>query len=174
MLTAGQPWRGRLLAAITGGQPHMRAAISAAGTTPQTVYTHLRRDPALAALVAAAWEYQRAHQDAPKMGLGVRLSPAARVERIAEARRRYRGGESTWDLAAAMHVDQRTVRRWLADEVRRRPGRPARPDVRDAKILGLRKEGLSYAEIGRRIGMSPTGVRMRHYALISRARPDRR
>ena len=49
-----------------------------------------------------------------------------------------------------------------------------RADVRDSLILDLRdREALSFAAIGRRVHMSPTGARMRYYALTGRERPER-
>lgn len=93
--------------------------------------------------------------------------------RAAEASRLYRAGLDTRAVAAQLGADPRTVARWLGDDVRRR-GPRGRVDVRDAKILDLHdREGLSFEEIGRRVGMSKTGVRMRYYALIGRSRPDR-
>jgi len=96
--------------------------------------------------------------------------PRTRDEaQVGEAQRLYRLGLSTRAVAAQLGVDPRTVARWLGDETRRR-GPASRPDVRDAKILALRGEGMSYAEIGRRVHMSATGVRMRHYQLTGRVR----
>lgn len=97
-----------------------------------------------------------------------------------EATRLYRLGLDTRAVAAQVGADPRTVARWLGDEVRRR-GPRGRADVRDQKILDLRDrsataEGgqpMSFEAIGRAVGMSKTGVRMRYYALTGRTRPDR-
>jgi hypothetical protein len=93
--------------------------------------------------------------------------------RVTEAKRLYGLGLTTYAIAAQVHADPRTVQRWVADAIQPRGPRP-RPDVRDQLVLGLRdREGLSYAEIGRRVHMSTTGARMRYYALTGRQRPER-
>jgi predicted transcriptional regulator len=113
--------------------------------------------------------------------------PKRDERRAAEAVRLYAGGLTVREVAAEVGASDRTVRKWLAGQLRR-AGAPQRPDVRDERILELRAaphdpereaRGLpratpmSYARIGRLVGMSPTGVRMRHYALTGRERPDR-
>jgi hypothetical protein len=107
--------------------------------------------------------------------------------RVAEAKRLYRLGLGTRAVAAQMEVDPRTVGRWLGDETRR-PGPRQRAGVTDRRILELRtvrpdpereakglppRRPMPFAEIGRLVGMSKTGVRMRYYALTGRPRPDR-
>lgn len=93
--------------------------------------------------------------------------------RMAEAIRLYRLGLDTRAVAAQLGADPRTVARWLGDEVRRR-GPRGRADVQDARILELKdREGLSFEETARRVGMSKTGARMRYYALTGKPRPDR-
>lgn len=94
--------------------------------------------------------------------------------RIAEAARLYHSaGLTESEVARALLVNEKTVRRWLAGTTRR-TGPRSRPDVDDDLILRLRQqEGLSYDEIGRRVHMSTTGVRMRYYALTGRPRADR-
>ena len=92
---------------------------------------------------------------------------------VGEARRLYGLGLTTYAIAAHLRVDPRTVQRWLADVTGPRGPRP-RADVRDSLILDLRnREALSFAAIGRRVHMSPTGARMRYYALTGRERPER-
>ena len=92
---------------------------------------------------------------------------------VTEAKRLYGLGLTTYAIAAQVHADPRTVQRWLEDVIGPRGPRP-RPDVRDQLVLDLRdREGLSYAEIGRRVHMSTTGARMRYYALTGRERPER-
>jgi hypothetical protein len=93
--------------------------------------------------------------------------------KVAEARRLYGLGLTTYAIAAQVHADPRTVQRWLGDLIR--PAGPRkRADVRADAVLDLRdREGLNWAEIGRRVGMSRTGARMRYYALIGRERPER-
>ena len=99
--------------------------------------------------------------------------------RVCEARRLYAAGMTARELAAHFGVHERTVRVWLGEQVRR-TGPRGRTDIADEKILALRDESaaeggrpLSFAEIGRQLGMSKTGVRMRYYALTGRQRPDR-
>ena len=93
--------------------------------------------------------------------------------RAAEAARLHRLGLDTRAIGAQLGADPRTVARWLGDEIRRR-GPRGRVDVQDARILQLRdQDGLSFEEIGRRVRMSKTGVRMRYYALTGRPRPER-
>jgi hypothetical protein len=92
---------------------------------------------------------------------------------VDEARRLYRLGLDTRTAAAALGVAPSTVARWLGDETRRR-GPRGRLDVRDRRILDLRDcESLSFEAIGRRVGMSKTGARMRYYAVTGRTRPER-
>jgi DNA-binding transcriptional regulator YiaG len=81
---------------------------------------------------------------------------------VAEARRLYGQGLTTYATAARLAVNPRTVQRWLAGATRP-PGRRKRPGVRDSLILRLRdQDGLTWAEIARRAGMSRTGVRKRY------------
>lgn len=94
--------------------------------------------------------------------------------KVTEARRLHGLGLATRAIAAQVGTDPRTVQRWTADASRPR-GPRKRPDVRDEQILDLKdREGLSFAEIGRRVRMSKTGARMRYYALTGHPRPDRR
>jgi hypothetical protein len=94
--------------------------------------------------------------------------------RIAEAARLYHSARLTEaEVARVLRVNERTVRRWLAGTTRR-TGPRGRTEVKDRAILDFRqREGLSFAEIARRTGMSTTGARMRYYALTGRERPDR-
>jgi len=93
--------------------------------------------------------------------------------RVAEAKRLYGLGLTTAAIGTQMHVDPRTVQRWL-DGLTGPRGPRKRPDARDELILDLRdRGGLSFAEIGRRVHMSKTGARMRYYALTGRERPER-
>lgn len=116
------------------------------------------------------------------------MSRTASPAQVAEARRLYHLGLSTYAVAAQVGRDARTVQRWLAGETRRR-GPRGRLDVTDQRILDLRTvvsdpereaKGLppakpvSFAEIAALVGMSKTGVRNRYYTLIGRPRPDRR
>jgi len=99
----------------------------------------------------------------------------------------YAGGCTAPEIAGALGVTERTVRRWLAGQLRR-PGPRPRADVRDEKILALRapdpgperearglppRKPASFAEIAAATGMSRTGARMRYYALTGRQRPGR-
>lgn len=95
--------------------------------------------------------------------------------KVAEAARLYHSARLTEaDVARVMQVSVRTVRRWLAGTARR-TGPRGRADVNDQLILDLKdREGLSFAEIGRRVHMSKTGARMRYYALTGMERPERR
>jgi predicted transcriptional regulator len=80
----------------------------------------------------------------------------------AEAARLYRQGRSTYEIAAVVGRDPRTVQRWLAGETSRR-GPRGRADVLTTAIVRLRDgECLSWAEVARRAGMSRTGVRKRY------------
>jgi hypothetical protein len=56
---------------------------------------------------------------------------------VAEARRLYGQGLTTYAIAARAGVNPRTVQRWLAGATRP-PGRRKRPGVRDSLILRLR------------------------------------
>ncbi len=115
------------------------------------------------------------------------MSRTRNQAQVAEAKRLYRQGLSGPAIAAQIGKDPRTVQRWLGDEVRRR-GPRGRLDVTGQRILDLRtvapdpereakglppRKPMSFAEIAGLVGMSQTGVRMRYYALIGRARPDR-
>lgn len=97
---------------------------------------------------------------------------------IAEAARMYLPppdglGMTRDQVARALHVEGPTVGRWLAGIIRPR-GPRKRADVRDDRILELRdRDGLSFAEVGRRVGMSKTGARMRYYAITGRPRSKR-
>lgn len=92
---------------------------------------------------------------------------------VAEARRLHALGLTTRAIAAQMGRDPATIQRWTGDIARPR-GPRKRPGVRDEVILDLRdRQGLSYAEIGRRVRMSATGARMRYYQLTGRERPER-
>ena len=98
---------------------------------------------------------------------------------LASARRLYAQGHDSYQIGERLGVDPTTVQRWVSGEARRR-GPRGRTDVTGAKIIMLRDESaleggkpMSFAEIGRRVHMSATGVRMRYYALTGRARPDR-
>lgn len=100
--------------------------------------------------------------------------------RAARAVALYSSGQTTREIAAALEADPRTIARWVGEDVRRR-GPRGRTDVRDQRILDLRDrsattEGgqpVSFAEIGRVVGMSTTGVRLRYWALTGRPRPGR-
>ena len=92
---------------------------------------------------------------------------------VQEAARLYASGKTSREIGAELGRAPRTIERWLGDAARRRGPRP-RADVKDQLILDLKdREGLSFAEIGRRVHMSTTGARMRYYALTGRDRPDR-
>jgi hypothetical protein len=94
--------------------------------------------------------------------------------RVAEAKRLYGLGLTTYAIAGQLGADPRTVQRWLGPDLLNSPGPRPRPDVRNSAILDLRdREGLSFGEIGRRVHMSKTGARMRYYALTGRERPER-
>ena len=94
--------------------------------------------------------------------------------RVAEAARLYLSGMTRDQVARELHVEGPTVGRWLAGIIRPR-GPRKRADVRDDRILELRdRDGLSFAELGRRVGMSKTGARMRYYAITGRERPEKR
>jgi transposase len=91
---------------------------------------------------------------------------------VAEAKRLDSLGLSSPAIAAQLGVSARQVQRWLGGA--HRPGPRRRDDVRDERVLELRdRDGLSFAEIGRRVHMSTTGARMRYYALTGRPRPER-
>jgi transposase-like protein len=99
----------------------------------------------------------------------------------AQAAALYSSGQTTREIAARLGVDPRTVARWVGDAVRARGPRPRTGAETDALIVELRDhpavpagKPVSFAEIGRRAGMSRTGVRMRYYALTGKRRPDRR
>jgi hypothetical protein len=94
--------------------------------------------------------------------------------RVAVAKRLYGLGLTTYAIAAQVGGDPRTVQRWVADVIQPR-GPRKRPDVQDALILELRSGWpvVSFAAIAAEVGMSPTGARMRYYALTGRERPER-
>lgn len=48
-----------------------------------------------------------------------------------------------------------------------------KPEVEDSVIVTLRADGLRWKDVAARVGMSPTGVRMRWHIAISGVRPDR-
>ena len=86
----------------------------------------------------------------------------------AEVCTRYRAGASTHALARRFEVGQRTIVRILErHHVPRRPGSPRRADVDDATIVRLRDDGLSWAQVGRAVRLSPSGVRVRYAAATS-------
>lgn len=92
--------------------------------------------------------------------------------RVAEAARMYAAGNDTRAIAEIMHIDARTVQRWLGDQVRR-PG-PRQNAVTDQRILGYRdRDGLAFERIATLVGMSKTGVRMRYLAATGQPRPGR-
>lgn len=91
---------------------------------------------------------------------------------VEEARRLGDLGLTSYAIASQVGVHSTTVQRWLGVNAARGPR--GRIDVTDERIRCLRdRECLSFAEIGRRTGMSKTGARMRYYALTGRPRPDR-
>ncbi|MGH8921371.1 MAG: hypothetical protein ACRD0H_24050 [Actinomycetes bacterium] len=94
--------------------------------------------------------------------------------KVTEAKRLYGLGLTTAAIAAQLGTDPRTVQRWLGDAVRPR-GPRKRPDVQDQLILELRSgcPVASFRDIAAEVGMSPTGVRNRYYALTGRERPGR-
>lgn len=103
------------------------------------------------------------------------MTRKANPAQVEEAVRLYHSLRLTEaEVARVMQVSERTVRRWLAGTARS-TGPRRRTSVNDTLILDLKdREGLSFAEIGRRAGLSKTGARMRYYALTGRERPERR
>lgn len=93
--------------------------------------------------------------------------------RASEASRLYHAEGMTRDeVAKQLGVRGTTVSRWL-DNPRPRGPRP-RADVSDKLIIELReREGLGWAEIGRRVHMSRRGVHNRYLAITGQQRPER-
>lgn len=80
----------------------------------------------------------------------------------AEATRLYRSGVRPADVIArlGLGVHPSTVVRWAGGGT---PGPRRRTDVSDKRIIRLRDEKhLTWAEIGRRVQMAPTGVAKRY------------
>ena len=96
--------------------------------------------------------------------------------RAAEAARLYLSGMTSREAGAAVGADNTTVLRWLREagiETRRR-GPRGLPDVDGARIVAMHDEdGLSFAEIGRRTGMTRRGTSNRYRAAKGIPRPDR-
>jgi len=96
--------------------------------------------------------------------------------RAAEAARLYLSGMSAREAGAAVGADSTTVLRWLweAGIKTRRTGPRGRSDVPDGVITRMReRQGLSFAEIGRRTGMSRRGASQRYQAARNIPRPGR-
>ena len=96
--------------------------------------------------------------------------------RAAEAARLYLSGMTSREAGAAVGADNTTVLRWLQDMgiETRRTGPRGRTDVDGDAIVRMRdREGLSFAEIGRRTGMSRRGASNRYRAAKGISRPDR-
>lgn len=85
----------------------------------------------------------------------------------AEIAARYKAGMSMRQLAKRFGVSEAAIRRALAHhpEVQSRPvGWGSRPIVDDDEIVRLRVEGLTFAAIGGRVGLSMWGARKRYLA----------
>lgn len=81
--------------------------------------------------------------------------------RVAKASRLYHsGGLSVREVAKVMDVDEKTVRRWLGDSLRRR-GPRGRTDVTDARVIALRDQDMNPTDIARATGLSRSAVRKR-------------
>lgn len=92
-------------------------------------------------------------------------------DRPALARVAYRAGATTREIADGMAVSPTTVARWVGEL--RRTGPRGYTGVPDSRIVVLRESGLSFAEVGRRVGMSKTGVQHRYRIATEGARRDR-
>lgn len=81
---------------------------------------------------------------------------------------RYRvGGSSTWALARRFGVGRATIGRILEREgVQLRPPYVRFP-VDNAEIVRLRESGHTWAEVGRKVQMSPAGVQKRYWATVT-------
>lgn len=94
-------------------------------------------------------------------------------DRPAIARAAYAAGATTREIADSLGVSPTMVSRWVGPDALRRTGPRGRADVRDARIVELRDAGMSFAEIGRRVGMSKSGVTHRYRIATEGARRDR-
>lgn len=84
-----------------------------------------------------------------------RLSAAQVADLVAD----YEAGLSIQKLAAKYKIRHETVARWLKRSgIEQRPLKIGIPRDRLAEALGLRKDGWSYARIGKRFGCSGTAV----------------
>jgi hypothetical protein len=97
--------------------------------------------------------------------------------KVAEALRLYHDEGLTRDeIALRMRVRGSTVSRWLDGTARPRGPRPTTTPETDALIIELRSGAVPvpFPALAEEVGMSPTGVRNRYYALTGRPRADRR
>lgn len=80
--------------------------------------------------------------------------------KVAQASRLYHsGGLSAREVAKVMEVDEKTVRRWLGNSLRRTG---PRTDVTDDRLWRLRYEDkMTYDQIAAAVGLTRTPVRKR-------------
>ena len=81
------------------------------------------------------------------------MPPAERRELVLDGRRR---GLEDWEIAALVHRSTARVRRWVANETGRRPGRPSAID--DAAVRRLWQAGLSDRAIAGELGAGRNAV----------------
>jgi transcriptional regulator with XRE-family HTH domain len=97
------------------------------------------------------------HKRAPGSAAG-RQRDAAKVE---QARQLYATGAHAREIGEKLGVHATTVQRWLAGSMR--PAGTPRAPAADEEIARLREvEGLSFAEIGQRVGMTRSGAGKRY------------
>lgn len=95
--------------------------------------------------------------------------------RVREARRLHGLGLTTAAIGAQLGVDPTTVQRWTKDVARRRgPRERPRVNLTDSDIVALRENGISFYEIGLRLGLPRSTARNRYYAATGEGRPERR
>lgn len=84
-----------------------------------------------------------------------RLSPAQQEE----ARTLYQSDPRlSVDTLAASYGVGRTVMLRVLDGVTRPPGRRNKSSTRTETMIRMRDEGLTYEQIGRQVGLTPSGV----------------
>lgn len=89
---------------------------------------------------------------------------------VAEIRLRYANGQSARQLAGRFGVSPSTIERAIPPD-ERRPGRyvPRVLPISDAELIRLRDvDGLPWAELGARTGLSLWGARNRYYSACRR------
>lgn len=92
----------------------------------------------------------------------------------AEILERYRKGQSVHQLAAHFGVSHMAILRALpADEPRRPVGFRQRPDVSTTDVVELRDSGLTWEQVGARVGLSLGGARKRYLTAARRAGQER-